>query len=78
MKWEYEFYYASTVRGILATAKNLSNIKNKDSEGKYPHQAINDYGKLGWELVSVTPVSPLPKNPITSEILFTFKRPLQE
>ena len=67
-QWEYMSLY---IRNSHAYAKQgETNFNNHD-------KLFNDYGKQGWELVSVAPLigsNPLNGRVFTSNLVFTFKR----
>jgi hypothetical protein len=81
--WEYIMFSKTLqpkgVVGSRTTAMQLWDNKFMDSDGVTAMDMISEYGRDGWELVCVTPISassPYPGR--TDEIMFTFKRPLAE
>ena len=71
MKWEYLFYEA-----VITHVDALWKKRNLDDKsGRTTAEIIRDYGKDGWEMVSVAPFSYVGGS--TAALLFTFKRPLQ-
>lgn len=83
-KWEYRLITQDiTDKGSTrySDAAFLWDPKKKDDKGKTAFDTIRDCGKDGWELVAVTSVSSeagVSSGGQTSQILFSFKRPLEE
>jgi hypothetical protein len=83
-KWEYRMVTQDiTDKGSTrySDAALLWDPRNKDDKGKTAFDTLRDCGKEGWELVAVTPVATdfgVSSGGQTSQVLFTFKRPLEE
>lgn len=68
-KWEIDFF-------VIPVNQVCSRIwTEKGSDGLSSYEKINKLAEDGWELISVTPVSGMFAGR-TSEILFTFRRPI--
>jgi hypothetical protein len=77
-KWEYKMIAEYIIsKGFLGRADFRSIWNNKDDKGKSAFDNIKEFGEEGWELVSVTSMFGENNNSI-AQVLFTFKRPLQE
>jgi len=72
LKWEYSFYDATIAHVDALWKKRILDDKNSRTTA----EIIRDYGREGWELVSVAPFSYV--SGCTSSLLFTFKRPVAE
>ncbi len=67
MKWEYKTIKIS-----------ISNFLGKEFELKEFDKFVNQFGQIGWELVSTKGIINGMPNPVTTEIVLFFKRPLAE
>jgi hypothetical protein len=74
-KWEYTMRR----RVIDGDVTLLWDKKHAYQDGKTEVDVIQIMGEDGWELVDVTPISgnSMFKYGLTTELLFTFKRPKQ-
>lgn len=78
-RWEYAFHVAHLIslgKLLKVSAENI--ILNKNDEGKSSADIISEYGQQGWELVDATAISTTSKDFSHCEVLFTFKRPLDD
>ena len=75
MKWEYAFYQADYLSSWDPQQRLENNLFKNNASGKMPASVIQDYGRDGWELLSVTSVNG-GTGGYTEALLFTFKRPL--
>jgi hypothetical protein len=85
IKWEYSFYITNIQTDeVQAGGEVLYHDEDKlkyarSEDGKSDAAIINEMGVKGWELVSVTPIcGNLRYNGFTDQLLFTFKRPIDE
>jgi len=82
-KWEYRMITRNiTDKGNTrnSDAAFLWDPRHKDEKGKTAFDTICQCGKEGWELVAVTPVATdfgVSSGGQTSQLLFTFKRPVE-
>lgn len=74
MKWEYEFFQADYLTSWDPNQRVENNLYKKSRDGTTPADRIRDYGRDGWELVSVTSING-GTGGYTEALLFTFKRP---
>jgi len=74
--WEYSLLVSSNIRGsggIGAIFVDASGLwTKKDKEGKTTFDEMVELGSQGWELVEVTPLA---ESGMTTQLLFSFKRP---
>ncbi len=90
-KWEYDFSYygiveeASEKQGMFSGPLDKYLVTPsliwtfKFDNGKTAFDLIQEKGKKGWELVSVTPINkPLNRDSCTTELFFSFKRMIDE
>jgi len=78
-KWKYTCYCANIMNpGFFISWSDGSNF-TKSKSGKTDLDTIEEMGEAGWELVGVTPIATGIGNHsgITSQLLFTFKRPIE-
>jgi len=88
LKWEYSMLRQNIVDRMPSGYSHASNLWNKEDQGRFMDDGgrsaldqVNDLGKSGWELASVTPIASCPASGFTgqtTELLFTFKRPAGE
>lgn len=71
--WAYSFIYADHIHDVTEIWDE--NIRKKSPIGKNTADLISEYGREGWELVSVTPFATGQGH--TNQLLFTFKRPIE-
>lgn len=79
--WEYHSIvgqirvWPKGVKGVIKDPFTASSEiwTRKDESGKTIWDTIKEYGKEGWELVSVTPIAEF--HGCTIELLYTFKKP---
>ena len=81
--WEYNIYsvYIRNGKGLLSFGSSDPSLvwKNKNQQGKTGWDELINYGKNGWELVSVTPITEnATEASYTSYLVYTFKRPIEE
>lgn len=75
--WEIYSYSASLYAGSLLGPVSSSRVwTGKDKTGKTQWDYLTEIASQGWELVSVTPINN--KDGSTFELLFTFKRPIEQ
>lgn len=68
MRWEYEVYVAQVGREGFVVRPELNAPEFR--------AALNHYGAMGWELVSIFDVNMLQGG--SKQVVATFKRPLAE
>ncbi len=83
-KWEYTACVGH-IRQVSPGERSYSVLAqfiwtHKDKSGKTVWDTVQDFGKEGWELVSVTPIveSGSAGFAHTEDLLYTFKRPIEE
>ncbi len=78
--WNYELNKGEWKRTLDGTPR-VEALRDAPWEKKAGLDCSQDLGKMGWEMVSATPItaqSLLGGGMGTQSILFTFKRPIQE
>ncbi|MBZ0203790.1 MAG: DUF4177 domain-containing protein [Ignavibacteria bacterium] len=68
-KWEYKMF-SDVIPG--------GGERSYDFTTSFSEMTLNDLGSQGWELVSVTPEVANWRNPMTTTLLWVFKRPLEK
>lgn len=81
-KWDYTFCYGTIINDGLLNGVSSSRLWTKlKAESKTTMETVKELGAAGWELVAVTPIASWPgeaRAGLTSEVLFTFKKPIQQ
>lgn len=78
MKWDY-LTYTFTFKKRFASVSSGDELLETSKDGRIPIEIIKQFGQEGWELISVTPLVCTSGSGVggrTSELLFTFKRPI--
>lgn len=77
--WEYSMFYwrTSDPKKFLNSTTCSAIWTVKDDKGKTGFDTLQECGKAGWELVSVTPIeTSVGNSSYTAEVLFVLKRQL--
>jgi len=76
-KWEYYYCSFSRIDVLAGNVINVNKMRSvftpKKADGKTVQDYLDFIGSLGWELVSTVGCEPP-----SGDVLYTFKRPIQE
>ena len=74
MKWEYDFYQTEYLTSWEPDQRLEKNLNKKNRDGMTPAEVVDDYGRRGWEMVSVVSING-GTGGYTEALLFVFKKP---
>ncbi len=92
VNWEYTFYVSNVSESGIKEIPSVANVWDDNGYRRHTDGStqrdtrqkvniVNQYGQKGWELISITPISFVISGKEigqTEELLFTFKRPIEQ
>ena len=92
VNWEYTFYVSNVSEAGIKEIPSATNVWDDNGYRRHAGGAnqretrqkvniVNQYGQKGWELISITPISFVINGKEigqTEELLFAFKRPIEQ